>query len=650
MRPWYYTFTRTLVFLATRWAAILAGCVAAYATWLAISYANQPLLELNAFRQTQTALTSYWMVREGWQLAYQTPVGGYPWSIPFEFPLYQSLVALVAWLGRFPLDPVGRLISFAFLLGCAWPAQQIARRLAFSPQVAWIFCALLWSSPYYLYWARTFSIETLAIFLMLAAIPYALDLAQPNPNLKTALFASLFATLGMLQKITTGAPVVMVMGLVVMATVFGRSGAKLPTARQIAAFLIAFLPPIVAGLAWTYYTDLVKEANALGRELTSQKLMQWNFGTIEQRFDVEQLKVIFWDRILSNNVAGFIGPLLLAAAFIFGPNRVRMFLLVALILLILPIFIFFGLHFNHEYYQASCVVFLIAALAAACAFVPPRPALWRYAIIPVIVAMVLVNYQTFTNTYAVSESAPRSFFIENSTDNPNFYLAVAEVVRRYSPEDSGIVVFGADWNSTIAYYSQRKALTVPNWAIYDAAWQNPSAFLGGKQLGALVFCPGGKGVNFKRIMERPDVSSRPTLFNVNGCFIWFPHLFVLHQTQGGVCQGSIDTVRRGAQQQFGTNYLLVEGWFSDVSLGRNREDDSFVALAGPDGVVMYVRTRSAPRNDVKAGLKNPGMPDAGYNARMDVTGMRGEYKIGLVRGYGGRLEVCTPFEVRLVID
>lgn len=54
---------------------------------------NLPILDAHAFRQTQTALTSYWFVQEGFKLDYITPVLGPPWEIPLEFPLYQWIAA-----------------------------------------------------------------------------------------------------------------------------------------------------------------------------------------------------------------------------------------------------------------------------------------------------------------------------------------------------------------------------------------------------------------------------------------------------------------------------------------------------------------------------------------------------------------------------
>jgi hypothetical protein len=109
------------------------------------------------------------MIKEGWQLPYQTPMLGYPWTIPLEFPFYQSIVASITWITGFSLDAVGRLVSFGFLLACAWPAFAIAQRLKLTSAAAWIFCAILWSSPQYLYWGRTFLMETAAVFFTLAA-------------------------------------------------------------------------------------------------------------------------------------------------------------------------------------------------------------------------------------------------------------------------------------------------------------------------------------------------------------------------------------------------------------------------------------------------------------------------------------------------
>jgi hypothetical protein len=52
-------------------------------------------------------------------------------------------------------------------------------------------------------------IETAALFFILASIPYALDLFFKKNNWKSILFFWLFATASILQKITTGVPVLL---------------------------------------------------------------------------------------------------------------------------------------------------------------------------------------------------------------------------------------------------------------------------------------------------------------------------------------------------------------------------------------------------------------------------------------------------------
>jgi len=95
---------------------LVAALVVLISVVFVVATSGQPLLDLHSFRQTQTALTSYWFSSSGWRLDYWTPVAGAPWSIPFEFPVYQALVAFVSDMLGSPLDKTGRLVSYFFLL------------------------------------------------------------------------------------------------------------------------------------------------------------------------------------------------------------------------------------------------------------------------------------------------------------------------------------------------------------------------------------------------------------------------------------------------------------------------------------------------------------------------------------------------------
>ena len=66
----------------------------AHAFLLGVSWRSSGLIG-QEFRQTQTAISCLFTQRDGYKIAYPTPVLGKPWSAPMEFPLYQWAVA--AW-------------------------------------------------------------------------------------------------------------------------------------------------------------------------------------------------------------------------------------------------------------------------------------------------------------------------------------------------------------------------------------------------------------------------------------------------------------------------------------------------------------------------------------------------------------------------
>jgi hypothetical protein len=607
------------------WAPLLVTAVALFATSTALLHAGQPLLEAHAFRQTQTALTSLWMVKEGWRLDYQTPVAGFPWSIPFEFPLFQFLAALVSKWGGWDLDPVGRLLSFSFLIACAWPAFRIARCLDLPRETVLVFCALLWSSPLYLFWGRTFMIETAALFLILAAVPYALALNRADPGWKPALLFLLFASLAMLQKVTTAAPVILVLGLVALRHQVGVFALGQPFVRKGLLLLAAFIVPVVVAALWTHYSDAIKERNLLGAMLTSKALVDWNFGSIAQRLDPVMMKTLLWDRILARNGAGLLGVVLVAGALFTADPRTRKLIAICLALFLLPLLIFTNLHLVHAYYPLSSVVFFLAALALALGWRGDWNPAWnrpllsgiavlalvplvdfnvaRYLVIdpifehnpywgvgfmlllvggalfgagrvrrlfrialvvlPLLVligpsslrlasnghhlllalqlaiiglALMLARFPlhadsagrrailawvlVLTNLYIfVRDDSARLWLPGEVT--PPIALRIAEAIRANTPEDSGVVVFGLDWSSEVAYYAQRKAFAVPDWfAGYGDVWADPAKHLGGLKLGALVFCPSEMQRDMEQILAQPDVSRQPDLQRIGNCHLW----------------------------------------------------------------------------------------------------------------------------------
>jgi hypothetical protein len=512
------------------WARILAALAFTFSLWIAIRYAMQPIAELEAFRQTETALTAYWMIKEGWQLAYQTPGWGYPWAVPIEFPIYQSLVAFITWIGHLPIELVGRLVSYFFLIACAWPAFQITRRLKLPPDTTWVFCALLWSSPLYLYWGRTFMIETAAVFFTLAAIPYLLDLRAIHPSLRSVIIGSLWATLGMLQKSITTGPVLMILGIFLIAPSIRNWRSALPL-RRFMFFLLAFGLPLFIGVLWTVYADVIKNYNFVGRELNIKfRLSAQYLGTISQHLSPSTLKDIFWTRILNQNAAGFLGITLLIGALWSGQGSTRTFIAICIVLTAFPTLLFFNVNLLLEYYQVASVVFLLAALALCCVVWLPTVTHWRLSVPMVATMLVIANLLNFWSDYGqIVRAQPGELRFVRS-------MIIGDIINRYVPDDTGIIVFGlneglASISPEIPYFSQRKGFTVPDWR-EDLVEKDPASYLGDKELGAIVFCSTRNKERYNRIIAQYSPPSMRQLFCIQGCYVWLPNIDTVFLADG----------------------------------------------------------------------------------------------------------------------
>jgi hypothetical protein len=93
----------------------------------------QPLFDYFFPRETQTAITTYWLMRGGPIFAYETPILGYPWSIPLEFPVYQIVVAILSSAGKPDSAGSWRPLSLCgTALGVAVPKLRVkAERIGF---------------------------------------------------------------------------------------------------------------------------------------------------------------------------------------------------------------------------------------------------------------------------------------------------------------------------------------------------------------------------------------------------------------------------------------------------------------------------------------------------------------------------------------
>jgi hypothetical protein len=119
-----------------------------------------------------------------------------------------------------------------------------------------------------------------------------------------------------------------------------------------------------------------------------------------------------------------------------------------------------------------------------------------------------------------------------------------------------------------------------------------------------------------------------------------------------VCDGVIEAVN-GSPPRSGIatvgNSLSVNGWLAVAGKDGMVPDHVFVTLTSEGGKTIYARAHSTPRIDVKEHFNQPGMPDPGYAAMMDVSALSGRYTLGLARTYMGNLGICRQFKLPFLI-
>lgn len=438
----------------------------------------QPLLEHHAFRQTQTAITAYWLMHGGDFFRYLTPVVGSPWTLPMELPVYQALAATLSSVSGLPLDFTGRLLSLVFFYATCVPIVLCLRRYGW-PTVT-VAIVLLLTGPTSLFFSRAFLIESLATLLSLSALcVYVGYIRTAKPAYLWALI--LLGTLAGLQKVTTFLPVAAVCGLdaVIQQLRPVRSGGRnrLNLYPAISVALAMVLP-----VAWALYSDVVKREGALSTFMTSSALQAWNFGTLAQRLSIANWQQIFFNRILVLGGFVLIAPLMLYAA-----TRKQLLLNREALLFLLPgllgPLIFFNLHYVHDYYQLGILAFLACAAAVILSPYLTAVATQPLAAFALMLAILVANLGIFYINYSLM------LFRVPVSDGVAF--EVGKYLKKNQPKDEVTIIVGQDWNSVTPYYAERYALMVPGFlapAVRSRIINDPASELGGRRVGAVVYC------------------------------------------------------------------------------------------------------------------------------------------------------------------
>lgn len=409
------------------------------------------LLDRFQFRQTQTALTTWWIQQEGFQLAYPMPVFGPPWSAPMEFPLYQWLVAVLADTCGLSLVSAARAVGILFFLAALPAVYGLAKPVEPDPRRRLLIPAALLTAPVCLFYSRAFMIESCAAALAVWFL-YAYVRSLGTGGWRWTAIALVTGVLAALVKVTTfvlfGVPAV-IWTLLVLRKVFRTPDAKATPAQGVCrvamAAAVPAVPILAATIAWVSFSDALKESNPIASMLTSKNLSAWHFGTLAQRFDPSVWK--FVGHQWSVGAVSVWATLLLVAALpLIASAYRRAALLCAAGFFVGPL-IFTNLFAIHEYYYYPSAFFAAAAAGIVLAGLLALPRLAAGAKTLAVAVFVGLQAVSFNADYATTLRHP-----------PAPPPPMVDLVNRVTGPEDVVLIYGWDWNTLIPYYAQRRAI------------------------------------------------------------------------------------------------------------------------------------------------------------------------------------------------
>jgi hypothetical protein len=499
------------------WLVLLAGLIFCISQ-LAISFSN-PIVDQYSFRQTQTAISVYWILKGGSWLAYQTPVIGSPWSIPFEFPLYQWVVAVVAKALPFlSLDESGRIVSEIFFLSMLWPMWRIASHQERNRTLFSICGGFLMLSPIYAFWSRAFMMESMTLFFSMWFVAALIDFLIA-PSLIGFIEIALTATLAAIIKITTFVGFSFAGALIVLYFAYKDVWGGEKTRQNIIKYIGAALSIAIAVLMlwiWVRYSDGLKSANLIGRFYTGTALKTWNFGTFAQRKSLALLKVIV-DRAPAEAAGSWLVVAIATALAIAKLTRSQLLIYFSLLgLYAAPFFVFTNLHLVHHYYQYANSIFLVLGIGyVAYALQPTAP----------LVAYFFMSLIFLGQIYGCW----KYFYQDLTLPNRQTQMLLADYLRQNTDPKDVFVGFGLDWSSEVPYYAERRALLIPDTATGDMLDQiasNPLSFTGKSSIGAVVICPNKlsaspqEAFSYSRLLHSVTTNLTPRIVGI--CEVYSP--------------------------------------------------------------------------------------------------------------------------------
>ncbi len=464
-------------------AWILCGLAAVFGAWALHIGWQHSILDLHQWRQSHTALSAYEMTRGGPFWRYVTPILGPPWPSPIEMPLYQWIVATISRTASLDLHATGRGVSVAFFVATlvsGWFALDI---VDVKPRYRPIFVALTLVSPLYLFWSRTFMIESTALFF---AVTFVLAIHRATKAGSTASQRSFWlvaaiasGVLGGMVKVTTFVP--WWTAAAILAGTRGWRGR--PPRTILLGSGAALVLPVIAAAGWLAFSGAVKSENLLSARLAWSTVAWQHFGPLSMRLSPRSWYAVPAGAILGRTRHTVIGSLTVFACAWLALITLRRRLMPALVcvaLYLLPIAIFMHLYTAHVSYPYASSLLLIAMVG--CGIV----ALLEHRDFVSWLGLGLLSVALF----AAASNYLAGYYVDQQSDDPVRW-PLATALQRHVPPDEVLLIYGLDLNTEFTYTAQRRAImSWENRGAGDPLFEQTVAMLAPEhqRIGALVAC------------------------------------------------------------------------------------------------------------------------------------------------------------------
>ncbi|MBI2813984.1 MAG: hypothetical protein HYX71_06845 [Opitutae bacterium] len=441
------------------------------------------------FRQAQTALSAYFIQQENnFSLAYPTPVLGKPWSVPMEFPLYQWTVVLLSNATGLDLTQAGRTVSLACFYLTLPAIFLLLGHLNLTPVRRLPVLGLILTCPLYIFYARAFLIETMALMFsvwFLLAFIHAVEAGDR----RWLVLANLMGIGAGLVKVTTFMLYLIPAGAWGLWILYhSRSTEHNPGWKNFLLFIrwigSATAVPFAVTLWWLHLADTTKALNPNAEFLLSSNLTGFNFGFAGARLS-GAIWHSLWD-VLRLNLAW--PPVLAACGLgvaVLGRRWWAQFAICLAVYLGAQL-LFPQLYAWHDYYSVASGVLLLGALGfGLVALLESR--LPRLVVLPLILAVFGGQLGLYAG------------HLYRSQNNVNLGgSGLTEALHYLTRPDQMIVMATDDWSSITPYYARRRALMIRNGKEHDRTFVTKAfASLQGEPVGAVILSrdnPGFAGI------------------------------------------------------------------------------------------------------------------------------------------------------------